>query len=278
MIAHTLWNAFNIEEVKKICSYNNLWLIEDNCDALWTKYNWKFTWTFWDISTFSFYPAHHITMWEWWALATNNALLLKIIKSYRDWWRDCWCGTGEDNNCNNRFNWQLWELPKWFDHKYTYSRIGYNLKITDMQAAIWLAQLEKLENFIQIRKNNFEYLTNKFIENWLDKYFIMPKATHNVEASWFGFILSLKENLWFSRKDLMMFLNKNKIWTRLLFAWNYLKHPAFIDYVTDYKIIWNLKNTNYIMNNTFWIWLYQGLNEEKLDYVILKFKEFLNGI
>lgn len=277
MIAHTLWNAFNIWEVQKICKENNLWLIEDSCDALGTKYDWKYTWTFWDIATFSFYPAHHITMWEWWALATNNALLNKIIKSYRDWWRDCWCGTWEDNNCNNRFNWQLWNLPKWFDHKYTYSRIWYNLKITDMQAAIWLAQLEKLENFIQIRKNNFDYLTKKFIENWLDQYFILPKATEKVEASWFGYVLSLKENSKFSREELLVFLNENKIWTRLLFAWNYLKHPAFIDYVEDYRIIWDLKNTDYIMTNSFWIWLFQWLNEENLDYVILKFKEFVNG-
>jgi len=277
MMAHTLWNAFNIEEVQKICKENNLWLIEDNCDALWTKYDWKMTWNFWDISTFSFYPAHHMTMWEGWALATNSPLLNKIIRSYRDWWRDCWCGTWEDNNCNNRFNWQLWELPKGFDHKYTYSRIGYNLKITDMQAAIWLAQLEKAENFIQIRKDNFEYLTKKFIENWLDKYFMLPKATEKVDASWFGYVLTLKENLQFSREDLIKFLNENKIWTRLLFAWNYLKHPAFIDYVEDYRVIWDLKNTDYIMNNSFWIWLYQGLSKEKLDLVILKIKEFLDG-
>ncbi|MDP2090206.1 MAG: lipopolysaccharide biosynthesis protein RfbH [Candidatus Gracilibacteria bacterium] len=277
MIAHTLGNAFNIGEVQKICKENNLWLIEDSCDALGTKYDGKYTGTFGDIATFSFYPAHHITMGEGGALATNNALLNKIIKSYRDWGRDCWCGTGEDNNCNNRFNWQLGDLPKGFDHKYTYSRIGYNLKITDMQAAIGLAQLEKLENFIQIRKNNFAYLTKKFIEQGLDKYFILPKATEKVEASWFGYVLSLKENSKFTREELMMFLNENKIGTRLLFAGNFLKHPAFIDYVEDYRIIGDLKNTDYIMNNSFWIGLFQGLNEEKLEYVILKFKEFVNG-
>ena len=155
MIAHTLWNAFDLDEVTKLCKENNLWLIEDNCDALWTKYNWQYTWSFWDISTFSFYPAHHITMWEWWALATNNPLLKKLINSYRDWWRDCRCPTWKDNTCNHRFNWQLWDLPKWFDHKYIYSRLWYNLKITDMQASIWLAQLEKLENFIEIRKKKF---------------------------------------------------------------------------------------------------------------------------
>ncbi len=276
MIAHTLWNAFNIFEIQKICKENKLWLIEDNCDALWTKYGEKLTGTFWDISTFSFYPAHHITMWEWWALATNSPLLKKIIKSYRDWGRDCWCATWEDNSCNNRFNWKLWELPQGFDHKYIYSRIGYNLKITDMQAAIGLAQLEKLEKYIQIRKENFKYLVEKFIENGFDKYFLLPQSYKKVEASWFGFILTLKENIWFSREDITIFLNENKIGTRLLFAWNYLKHPAFIDYVEDYRVIGDLKNTDYIMNNSFWIWLYQGLDEKKLDIMILKFKEFLS--
>ncbi len=276
MLAHTLWNMFNVWEVKKICEENNLWLIEDTCDALWAKYDWKFAWTFWDISTLSFYPAHHITMWEGWALLTNNSLLAKIIRSYRDWWRDCSCRTWEDNKCNNRYNWQLWELPKWFDHKYTYSRIGYNLKVTDMQAALWVAQLEKLEWFISKRRENFDYLKSKFIENWLDKYFILPKETPNSEASWFGFVLSLKEDSGFSRENLLQFLNENKIWTRLLFAWNYLKQPAFLDYVENYRVIWDLKNTDYIMNNTFWIWVFPGLNKEKLDYVILKIKEFVN--
>jgi len=276
MLAHTLWNTFNIEEVTKLCKENNLWLIEDNCDSLWAKYNWQYTWTFWDIATLSFYPAHHITMWEWWALITNNSLLAKIIRSYRDWWRDCWCKTWEDNSCNNRFNWQLWELPKWFDHKYTYSRIGYNLKVTDMQASLWLAQLEKLEWFIKKRRENFAYLMTNFIINWLDKYFILPKETPNSDASWFGFVISLKEWLNFSREELLKYLNINKIWTRLLFAWNYLKQPAFLNYVKDYRVIWDLKNTDYIMNNTFWIWVFPGLDTEKLDYVILKIKEFVN--
>lgn len=277
MLAHTLGNMFNVWEIRKICDENNLWLIEDTCDALWAKYNWQFAWTFWDIATLSFYPAHHITMWEGWALLTNNSLLAKIIRSYRDWWRDCWCGTWEDNSCNNRYNWQLGELPKWFDHKYTYSRIGYNLKVTDMQASLWLAQLEKLPWFIQKRRENFDYLKSEFISNWLDKYFILPTETPNSEASWFGFVLSLKEWLNFSREDLLKYLNENKIWTRLLFAWNYLKQPAFINYVKDFRIVWNLKNTDYIMNNTFWIWVFPGLYKEKLDYVILKIKEFVNG-
>jgi len=275
MIAHTLWNAFNLEEVQKICKENNLWLIEDNCDALWTRYNWQYTGTFGDIATCSFYPAHHITMWEGWALLTNSPLLAKIIKSYRDRWRDCWCKTGEDASCKARYKWKLWNLPEWFDHKYTYSRLGYNLKVTDMQASLWVAQIEKLEEFIEIRKHNFKYLKEKFIENWLDKYFILPEATPNSDPSWFGFVISLKENVKFNRQELIEFLNENKIWTRLLFAWNFLKQPAFLDYVKSYKVVGELKNTDYVMNNTFWIGVYQGLTREHLDYVILKFKEFL---
>ena len=276
MIAHTLWNAFDLDEVTKLCKENNLWLIEDNCDALWTKYNWQYTWSFWDISTFSFYPAHHITMWEWWALATNNPLLKKLINSYRDWWRDCRCPTWKDNTCNHRFNWQLWDLPKWFDHKYIYSRLWYNLKITDMQASIWLAQLEKLENFIEIRKKNFRYLHDLFTENKFYKYFILPVENEKIEASRFWFIITLKEKLPFNREELLIFLNENWIGTRLVFAWNYIKQPVFIDYVKKYRIIWNLKNSDYVMNNAFWIGVYPWLEKKDFDFVILKFKEFLN--
>jgi CDP-6-deoxy-D-xylo-4-hexulose-3-dehydrase len=275
MLAHTLWNAFNLDEITKICEENNLRLIEDNCDALWTMYNGKYTWTFGDIWTLSFYPAHHITMGEWWALITNNALLAKIIKSFRDWWRDCWCKTGEDNSCKNRFKWKLGNLPEWFDHKYIYSRIGYNLKVTDMQAALWVAQLEKLSWFIQKRKNNFNYLYSKFIENWLDQYFIMPKATLKSDPSRFWFLLSTKE-WWINREKLMQFLNENKIWTRLLFAGNYLNQPAFIDYVKDYRVVWDLKNSNYVMNHTFWLWVYPWLTNEHLNYIVLKIKEFID--
>lgn len=276
MIAHTLGNSFNIEAITALCKEYNLWLVEDNCDALWTQYNWKYTWTFGDIGTCSFYPAHHITMGEGGALLTNNPLLAKIIRSYRDRWRDCRCRTGEDNTCNNRFNWQSGELPKWFDHKYIYSRLGYNLKVTDMQAALGVAQLEKLPQFIQTRKDNFAYLKKRFLEEGFDKYFILPQATENADPSWFGFLLSTKEELSFSREDLMKYLNDKKIWTRLLFAGNFVKQPAFLDYVKDYRIIWDLKNSDYIMNHTFWIGLYQWLTQDHLEYVILQFKEFLN--
>ena len=276
MLAHTLWNAFNLWEITKICKEHNLWLIEDTCDALWTKYNWQYIWTFGDIWTLSFYPAHHITTWEWGALITNNPLLYKLIKQFRDWWRDCWCGTGQDNSCWMRFKRKLWDLPEWFDHKYIYSKIGYNLKITDMQAAIWVAQLEKLPGFIQKRKDNFNYLKNKFIENWLDEYFILPEATEHSEPSWFGFCLSLKGWVNVNREELMKYLNDNKIWTRLLFAWNFTKQPAFLDYVKDYRIVWDLRNADYIVNNTFWLWTFPGLTNEMLDYIILKVKEFVN--
>ncbi|MDD4530096.1 MAG: lipopolysaccharide biosynthesis protein RfbH [Candidatus Gracilibacteria bacterium] len=277
MMAHTLGNTFNLGEITKICKENNLWLIEDACDALGAKFNSQYVGTFGDIATLSFYPAHHITMGEGGALMTNNNLLAKIIRSYRDWGRDCFCKTGEDNSCKNRYNWQLGQLPKGFDHKYTYSRIGYNLKITDIQAALGLAQLKKLEGFIAKRKENFNYLKEKFEENGLEKYFILPKETPNSEASWFGFVLSLKEGLNFSRENLLEYLNENKIGTRLLFVGNYLKQPAFLDYVKDYRVIGDLKNTDYIMNNTFWIGVFPGLSKGHLDYIILKFKEFLNG-
>lgn len=275
-IAHTLWNPFNLGEIVKICKENNLWLIEDNCDALGSIYDGKYTWNFWDICTFSFYPAHHMTMAEGWALGTNNPILAKVIRSLRDRWRDCRCKTGEDNSCKNRFCWQLWQLPKGFDHKYTYSRIWYNLKITDIQAALGVAQLEKLEKFIAIRKENFEYLYDGFIKNWLDKYFIMPKSIEWSKPCRFGFLLSIKEWFDFSREDLMKYLNEHKIGTRLLFAWNFTKQPAFLDYVKDYRIIGDLKNTDYIMNHTFWLGVYQWLTKEHLDYIILKVKEFVN--
>ena len=175
-----------------------------------------------------------------------------------------------------RFKWQLGDLPEWFDHKYIYSKIGYNLKITDMQAAIWVAQLEKLSWFIQKRKENFNYLKSKFIENWLDQYFILPEATENSEPSWFGFCLSLKEESWINREELLQYLNEKKIWTRLLFAWNFTRQPAFLDYVKDYRIVWDLINTDYIVNNTFWLWTFPGLTNKMLDYIVLKVKKFID--
>ena len=274
MMAHTLGNVFDLWEVRKICDEHKLWLIEDTCDALGAKYDGKFAGTFGDIATLSFYPAHHMTMGEGWALLTNNTLLAKIIKSYRDWGRDCWCATGQDNSCNNRFGWQLGELPKGFDHKYIYSRLGYNLKITDMQAALGVAQLEKLEGFIAKRNANWDYLTKRLKEEGLEKYFILPEATQNSEPSWFGFVLSIRPEMGINREELMKYLNYKKIGTRLLFAGNYLRQPAFIDYVTEYRVIGDLKNADFVMNQTFWLGVYPGLGEEQYDYVVDMIKAF----
>jgi CDP-6-deoxy-D-xylo-4-hexulose-3-dehydrase len=277
MMAHTLGNVFDIGAIRAICDEHNLWLIEDTCDALGAKYDGKFAGTFWDISTLSFYPAHHMTMGEGGALLTNSNLLAKIIKSYRDWGRDCWCGTGQDNSCNNRYGWQVGELPKGFDHKYTYSRLGYNLKITDMQAALGVAQLEKLEGFIAKRNTNWAYLIKRFQEEWLEKYFILPEVTKNSEPSWFGFVLSIRPETAINREELMKYLNDKKIGTRLLFAGNYLRQPAFIDYVTEYRVIGDLKNADFVMNYTFWLGVFPGLGEEQYDYVVEMIKNFLKS-
>ena len=277
MMAHTLGNVFDLGEVRKICDEHSLWLIEDTCDALGAKYDGKFAWTFGDIATLSFYPAHHMTMGEGGALLTNSNILAKVIKSYRDWGRDCWCATGQDNSCNNRYGWQVGELPKWFDHKYTYSRLGYNLKITDMQAALGVAQLEKLEWFIAKRNANWKYLMKRFQEEWFEKYFILPEVTKNSEPSWFGFVLSVRPETGINREELMKYLNDKKIGTRLLFAGNYLRQPAFIDYVTEYRVIGDLQNTDFVMNQTFWLGVYPGLWEEQYEYVISTLNDFLDA-
>lgn len=277
MMAHTLGNVFDIGEVRQICDEHNLWLIEDTCDALGAKYDGKFAGTFGDIATLSFYPAHHMTMGEGGALLTNNNILAKVIKSYRDWGRDCWCATGQDNSCNNRFGWQLGELPKGFDHKYIYSRLGYNLKITDMQASLGVAQLEKLKWFIAKRNENWNYLTKRFKEEWFEEYFILPQVTKNSEPSWFGFVLSIRPESGINREELMKYLNDKKIGTRLLFAGNYLRQPAFIDYVTEYRVIGDLRNADFVMNQTFWLGVYPWLWEEQYEYVIDMIKAFLKS-
>lgn len=279
MIAHTLGNSFNLDAVVAICKEHNLWLVEDNCDALGGTYDGKFTGTFWDIATLSFYPAHHITMGEWGAVLTKHPHLAKVIRSYRDRGRDCRCDTGRDDTCGIRYKWKLWDLPSWFDHKYIYSRIWYNLKITDMQAALWVAQLQKLPQFIQARKDNFAYLKSECIRLWFDKYFILPKATPKADPSRFGFVLTVREWQLFTRDELVQYMNNKKIWTRLLFAWNYLKHPAFLHYIQpeQFRIVWDLTNSDIIMNNSFWLWVYPGLTKEHLDYMILSLKEFIDA-
>jgi len=266
MIAHTLGNAFNIEKVKEISEKYDLWLIEDCCDALGTTYNGQAVGTFGDIGTCSFYPAHHITMGEGGMVFTNNGQLKKIIESFRDWGRDCFCEPGKDNTCKKRFGWKLGGLPQGYDHKYVYSHLGYNLKITDMQAACALAQMERLPEFIQKRKYNFEYLKNRL--KFLEEYIILPEATPNSEPSWFGFTISLRDNIPFKRIDLTKYLDQHKIGTRLLFAGNLVKQPYFKD--KEYRVSGELKNTDFIMNNSFWIGVYPGLTEDMLDYTCEK--------
>ena len=281
MIAHTLGNPFNLKLVKSFCDKHNLWLVEDNCDALGSTYTidneTRKTGTIGDIGSSSFYPPHHMTMGEGGAVYTNNNTLAKIINSFRDWGRDCWCGAGVDNTCKCRFSKQFGELPIGYDHKYVYSHFGYNLKATDMQAAIGCAQLEKLDNIVIARQNNFNRLYNglKDIE-----HLILPKAAENSNPSWFGFLISVDDKANFTRNDLSKYLESKKIQTRNLFAGNLIKHPAF-NYLRQskqgYRVVGELKNTDYIMNNTFWIGVYPGMTNDMIDYMIFEIKNFVSS-
>ena len=273
MLAHTLGNPFNVQKIKEICDKYNLWLIEDSCDALGSRYNGQNVGTFGDLATLSFYPAHHITMGEGGAVFTNSKKLERIAESFRDWGRDCYCEPGKDNTCNKRFGWQLGDLPFGYDHKYTYSHIGYNMKITDMQAACGLAQLESLEKFIKKRKENFDFLYENLKD--LENFLIMPEAEKNSDPSWFGFPLSLRESGKYNRNDLVQYLNESKIGTRLLFSGNLTKQPFMKN--INYKIHKSLNNTDFIMNNTFWIGLYPGLQEDHLKYVTTNIKKFFKS-
>jgi CDP-6-deoxy-D-xylo-4-hexulose-3-dehydrase len=272
MIAHTLGNPFNIKKVKEICGKYNLWLIEDTCDALGSKYNNQYVGTFGDLATLSFYPAHHITMGEGGAIFTNNKRLERIAESFRDWGRDCYCEPGNDNTCKKRFSWQLGTLPFGYDHKYTYSHIGYNLKITDMQAACGLAQLSKLESFIKIRKDNFNYLKKNLQERKLDEFIILPNSEINSEPSWFGFAISMTKDSSTIRDNLTKYLNQYKIGTRLLFSGNLTRQPSMKN--VNFRIGKDLKNTDFIMKNTFWVGLYPGLNFDHLDFIATKIEDF----
>lgn len=272
-IAHTLGNPYDVQEIADLCREKELWLVEDNCDALGSKYDGKYTGTFGHLCTLSFYPAHHITMGEGGAVLTNDPMLNKIVRSLRDWGRDCSCPTGKDNVCGNRFNKQLGNLPFGYDHKYTYSEIGYNLKITDIQAALGLAQLKKLPGFIQARKDNFSYLLAALKK--YEKYFVMPEKCEKAEPSWFGFLLTVRDGAGFKRDDLLKFLNERKIGTRLLFGGNMLKQPYFVNYAIENRVSGDLRNTDIIMNDTFWIGVHPGLNRDMLDYIINTFDDFL---
>jgi CDP-6-deoxy-D-xylo-4-hexulose-3-dehydrase len=276
MIAHTLGNPFNIKAVKEFCDKYNLWLIEDNCDALGSIFDGKLTGTWGDIGTSSFYPPHHMTMGEGGAVYTNNPLLKKIMLSMRDWGRDCWCESGVDNTCKHRFTQQFGTLPKGYDHKYVYSHFGFNLKATDMQAAIGVAQLEKFPSFVEKRKYNF----NKLYDGLKDiEEFILCKAQLNSDPSWFGFIITLKDDVGFSRNEIVEFLEDSNIQTRNLFAGNMLRHPMFdsLEDGIDYKSIGNLPNTDKIMNDCFWIGVYPGMTDEMLNYMIKSIKKFIGS-
>jgi len=270
MLAHTLGNPYNLEVVKSFTTRYKLWLIEDCCDALGSKFNNKMVGTFGDIGTLSFYPAHHITMGEGGAVFTQSNELKKIIESFRDWGRDCYCDPGCDNTCGKRFSQQLGELPFGYDHKYTYSHLGYNLKITDMQAACGLAQLDSLDLFVARRKQNFTFLKDRLTS--LDEFLILPEPTVNSDPSWFGFPITIQDEAGINRVDLLTFLDQQKIGTRLLFAGNLTRQPYFKN--QNYRIAENLVNTDRAMNDTFWIGVFPGLTEQHLDFVCEKFEEF----
>ena len=270
MLAHSLGNPFNIKVVMDICRKHSLWLIEDNCDALGSRYNGQLTGTFGDIGTLSFYPAHHITMGEGGAVFTNNHELKLIAESFRDWGRDCYCAPGKDNTCGKRFCWKLGNLPEGYDHKYTYSHLGYNLKITDMQAACGLAQMDKLDGFVQARKDNFAYLRNRLAS--CEEFLILPEATPNSDPSWFGFLMTIRPEADVRRVDLINYLDQNKIGTRLLFAGNLTRQPYMLG--RNFRISGNLTNTDLVMNNSFWVGVYPGLSEEMLSFIADKIESF----
>lgn len=271
MLAHTLGNPYNLEVITALCKKHNLWLVEDCCDALGATYNGQLVGTFGDIGTLSFYPAHHITMGEGGAVFTNNPDLKLIAESFRDWGRDCYCAPGKDNTCGKRFCWKLGNLPEGYDHKYTYSHLGYNLKITDMQAACALAQMDRLEGFIKARRDNFAYLHDR-LQSCAESL-ILPQATPNSVPSWFGFPITLKPEADIRRVDLLGYLDQNKIGTRLLFAGNLTRQPYMIG--REYRVSGDLTNTDIVMNQTFWVGVYPGLGREMLDFVAEKIETFL---
>ena len=272
MMAHTLGNPFDLDTVQRLCKENNLWLIEDSCDALGSTYRGQRTGSFGDTATLSFYPAHHITTGEGGAVFVKSPLVKKQVESFRDWGRDCYCETGKDNTCAKRFGWQLGDLPEGYDHKYTYSHIGYNLKATDMQAALGITQLAKVELFIQKRKENYEYLRRHLSEI---EGLSIATATEHSDPSWFGCPITLDPSHPVNREDLLRFLDSRKIGTRLLFAGNITKQPAYKK--VDFRIVGDLKNSDIVMTRSFWVGVYPGLTTPMLDYVITSITDFMSG-
>ncbi len=273
ILAHTLGNPFDVDRVLSFAQKHGLWLIEDCCDAVGATYRGRNIGTFGDLATVSFYPAHHITMGEGGAILADNPVLKKIVESFRDWGRDCWCDPGKDDTCKNRFKWQLGKLPLGYDHKYTYSRIGYNLKLTDMQAAVGVAQLKKLPSFIDARRRHFLLLSEGLAD--LEEFFILPEATPNSEPSWFGFPMAVRPDAPFTRESLIEYLNKHKIGTRLLFGGNLTCQPAYRN--TPFRIVGDLKNTDFVMNHVFWLGVYPGLSKPMIDYVLETIHAFVNN-
>ncbi|MDP8229907.1 MAG: lipopolysaccharide biosynthesis protein RfbH [Candidatus Gorgyraea atricola] len=273
-IAHTLGNPADMDKILKIVKRHKLWFIEDNCDSMGSRYRKKYTGAFGHIATCSFYPSHHITMGEGGAVLTNDLLLKRIILSFRDWGRDCWCEPGHDNTCGKRFSQQFGGLPDGYDHKYIYSHIGYNLKITDMQAAIGVAQLKKLPGFIRARKENFKFLYAFFKK--YERYFVLPLEAKNSDPSWFGFPVLVKKDAPFTRNETVKYLEKNKIATRMLFGGNLIKHPAYEN--IKYRIHGSLKNTDMVMDNLFWIGVYPGIKKEQIEFICSIFDKMLKPI
>ncbi len=273
MFPHMLGNPFNLDKVMKVAKKRDLWVIEDVCDAVGAKYRGRKVGSFGDLATVSFYPAHHITMGEGGAVLTNSSHLKKLVASFRDWGRDCWCEPGRDNTCEKRFRWKLGNLPYGYDHKYIYSHVGYNLKLTDLQAAIGVAQLKKLPTFVKKRLENFQFLLDGLED--LEKYLIMPNATPNSSPSWFGFPITVREDAPFTRNELTGFLEEHKIGTRPLFGGNLIRHPAYDG--ANYRVVGEMKNSDVVLNQTFWIGVYPGLDEDRLEYVINIIHDFVKA-
>jgi Predicted pyridoxal phosphate-dependent enzyme apparently involved in regulation of cell wall biogenesis len=276
MIAHALGNPFNVRAVAELARANNLYLIEDCCDALGASYEGKSVGTWGDLATLSFYPAHHITTGEGGAVLSNRRSLMTLVESFRDWGRDCWCAPGKDNTCEKRFDWQLGDLPPGYDHKYTYSHLGYNLKMSDMQAAVGVSQLAKLDGFIARRRENFDFLSAAFREHGLDEHFILPEATPNSEPSWFGYLLTVRDGSPLRRIDLVRQLEERRIGTRLLFGGNLIRQPAFKG--VEYRVVGDLVHTDKIMRDSFWIGVWPGIGQEQRTYMVETLVDIVKGL